>query len=174
MLSVVDEMRRIVESAKKRLGSPLFFFHGHIKSISSELSNRSITKEYREQKYPCIMLLQDFAEHRLRNKAWDIESRIQLLIVSGSSNEWDEPTRLEKIFKPVLYPIYEAFIKSLENSSTVLSVPFGNLSHEKIDRYRMSSALNEACLSQGIKALFNDHLDGIEIRNLNLKLIENC
>ena len=171
---VVDEVAKLVERTSKLYGSDVFFFHGHIREISNELIERSKTAEYRSQKYPCIMLLQDFAEVRNSNNPWNVEARLQLLIVAVSDNTYAAPTRLEKVYKPTLYPIYDAFITALKKSPSILSIPITNIQHEKIDRLSMTSAFNEAALSQGIKTLFNDHLDGIEIRNLNLKITENC
>jgi hypothetical protein len=166
-------MRKIVESTAKRYGSEVFFFHGHIREIAAELMERSKTAEYREKKYPCIMLLEDFRETSAPGKIWDMEASLQILIVATSDINHSPDMRIEKVFKPVLYPVYDAFIFSVQNSTGIQSVPANNLKYQKIDRHRCTSAFNEAAKSQGLASLFADHLDAIEIV-LDVKLIENC
>jgi hypothetical protein len=173
MIVVVDIIRKVVESTALKYGDDVFFFHGHIREIANELVNRSKTAEYREQKYPCIMLLEDFRETHLDDKAWDMEADIQILIVAGSDINYTPDTRIERVFKPVLYPICDAMIHSLKDSPRILSIPKTNLRYQKIDRHRCASVFNEAAKSQGMAALFTDYLDAIEV-NLNLKLLENC
>lgn len=171
---VTDIFKKLVEQTAAIYGSNIFFFHGHIREIANELIERSKTAEYRSQKYPSIMLLHDFPEIREAAQPWDVEANLQILIVAVSDNTFDAATRLEKVYKPTLYPIYQAFVQALKKCPDILSIPVTNILHEKIDRLSMSNAFNEAALSQGIQPLFADHLDGIEIRNLNLKLIKNC
>lgn len=171
---VVDVIDDIVKETSLIYGSSIFFFHDHIQSISEALSNRELSREYAKQKYPCIMLLQDFSEDVFYNNSFDIKANLQLLIVANSYDSWDANIRLEKVYKPVLYPIYNSFIKALQNSTTIQTIPLNSIKHQKIDRLRLSNSLNEVAKSQGIKAIFNDYLDGIEIRNLNLIIKENC
>ncbi|MDR1594298.1 MAG: hypothetical protein LBS43_07440 [Prevotellaceae bacterium] len=173
MIVVVDIVRKVVAATAKRYGGDVFFFHGHIREIASELTERSRTAEYRKQKYPCIMLLEDFRETHATGKAWDMEAALQLLIVASSDQNYTPDTRIEKVFAQVLYPVYDAFIESLKSSIHIQSIPESNLKYQKIDRHRCTSAFNEAAKSQGLATLFADHLDAVEL-NLDLKLIENC
>jgi hypothetical protein len=78
---------------------------------------------------------------------------------------------MEKVFKPVLIPICDALMHQLQRDTPWVSVA-GDW--DIIKRYNLSGALNEAALSQGVKSLFNDQLDGIEIRNLKLKFLNRC
>lgn len=172
MIVVVDEIKKVVERASKIYESDIYFYHDHIKAISEILIMKSQTKDSRETKYPCVMLLHDFAERYEKDMPYDLSCRLQLLIVSDGSKLSDTAEqRINSVYKQKLYPIYEALIKAF-NKSPLLSL--STFSHDKIDRIRLQSALNEACLQQGIKALFSDVLDGIEIRNLDLKITQNC
>lgn len=173
MIAVVDIIRKIVEATAKKHESEVFFFHGHIREIAAELMERSKTAEYREKKYPCIMLLEDFRETRTSNKIWEVEADLQILIVASSDINYTPDMRIENVFKPVLYPVCDAFIYALQNSVNIQSVPNDNLKYQKIDRHRCTSAFNEAAKSQGLAALFADYLDAIEL-NISIKLIENC
>ncbi|MDR1340828.1 MAG: hypothetical protein LBK58_12355 [Prevotellaceae bacterium] len=171
-------MRKVVERTAKRYGSDVLFFHGHIHEIAVELKQRSDSAKYREQKYPCIMMLEDFRETHSTGKPWDMEADVQVLIVAGSDMNYTSDERIEKVFKPVLYPICDAFISALKGSSRILSVPSSNLRYLKIDRHKCTSAFlrevsyaNESTKSQNTAALLADHLDAIEL-NLNLKLME--
>jgi hypothetical protein len=173
MIVVVDIIRKIVESTAKKYGSDVFFFHGHIREIASELMERSKTAEYRSKKYPCIMLLEDFRETYTFNKIWTLEADLQILAVATSDINYSPDMRIDNVFKPTLYPICDAFVYSLQNSVNILSIPKDNLKYQKIDRHRCTSAFNAAVKSQGLNALFADYLDAVEM-NLNIKVIENC
>jgi hypothetical protein len=173
MIVVTDILSQIVQKTALIYGKPVHFFFGHIFDISAELMERSKTVTYRGLKYPSIMLLQDFSEKYQQGKAWDCEADLQILIVAASDNKFSPENRKENVFRPVLYPIYEAFIKALKRTPAVLSSPETNILNTKTDRPAMSLALNAETRKEGIPALFADHLDGIEVR-LSLKLFENC
>jgi hypothetical protein len=148
---------------------------GHIRDIGEILLSYSATAQYRLQKYPAIFLLQDFTERKGGNYSADVdcEVRLQLLIVAASAPTYRPAERYEKVFKPTLYPIYERFIEELGGSGTLIETASnGRFEHEKIDRPRISNALTE--FTKGDKNLFNDHLDAIEIRNLNLRILKEC
>lgn len=172
MIVVVDELRKLVASTEKIYGKSLFFFHGHLKDISANFSLMGSTNEWSKQKYPCVVLLQDFAVERPQRsrELYEAKARLQLLILAQSNPGYIPEQRLSQVFKPVLYPIYEAFATALSHSRVLV----GDTSHTQVDRLRMHRALSEAALAQGDKALFNDHLDGIEVRNLELKFRKNC
>jgi hypothetical protein len=173
MIAVVDTIRKIAASTAKKYGKEIYFFHGHILEIAAELMERSKTAEYRKKKYPSLILLEDFVETHNTNTAWDMEANLQILIVASSDINYTPDLRIEKVYKPVLYPICDAFVYALQNSVNIQSIPKDNLKYQKIDRHRCTSAFNEAAKAQKLTAIFADHLDAVEI-NLNIKITKNC
>ena len=141
---------------------------GHIREVASTLQQYSQTTEYSVQKYPRVILILDYPEDR--SNVGYIAVKVQLLIVANSNAQYKADKRYDLVFKPILYPIYNKLMSKL------LSSPYVDnniLPHDKIDRYALSSALNESILSDG-KPLLIDNLDGIEIRNLNIKFVNIC
>jgi hypothetical protein len=173
MIAVIDEARKLVESTAKLYGSEVFFFHGHLRDIAANFSLMDTTSRWKSQKYPCIVLLQDFAVERpsaKSHKPYQARCKTQWLILADSDATYTPEQRYDKVYTPVLYPIYEAFVKSLAQSKVVV----GDTSHTQIDRLRMTNSFNEAATAQGLKAALNDYLDGIEVRDLNLELRKKC
>lgn len=176
MVAVVDYIGEVVKKTSEKvnniIGSDVFYQFGHITEINNTLQSYSKTAEFREQKYPAIFLLQDFAEKMGIDAKTETQVKLQLLIVAGSDKNYRAADRYEKVFKPILYPIYDTFIKTLNKDGRHLDVPYDGISHEKIDRLLLSDALVET--TKGRANLFNDHLDAIEIRNLQLTILKTC
>jgi len=175
MIAVVDFIGNVVKTAslltQKEIGKEVFYQYGHIREINETLTSYSKTEEFRKQKYPAIFLLQDFAEKMGIDEQYETKVSLQLLIVSGSATEYRSADRYEKVFKPILYPIYSNFIKSLGQNPDLMK-SYNGFPHEKIDRPLVSGALVET--TKGVANLFNDNLDAIEIRNLNLIILKKC
>lgn len=144
------------------------YSYGHIREVASTLAQYSQTIEYANQKYPRVILILDYPEDR--TNVGYVGVRLQLLIVTNSDPTYKADKRYNLNFAPILYPIYNKLIEAIKSSPYVDNMI---IEHEKIDRYALSSALNESILSDG-RPLLNDNLDGIEIRNLNLKFINIC
>jgi hypothetical protein len=176
MTAIVDFIGTVVDktslAVQQRIGKPVFYFFGHPMEINNTLSSCSATEAFRNQKYPAIFLIMDFAEKRNTHPDVEVETMLQLLIVAESTIDDRAADRYGKVFKPVLYPIYETFIKKLQNDSLVWSPLNGFIPHEKIDRPLISGL--QVKVGNGIKNLFNDCLDAIEIANLQLKILKNC
>jgi hypothetical protein len=176
MTAIVDFIGSVVNktslSVQKGIGKPVFYFFGHTMEINNTLSSYSATDEFRNQKYPAIFLIMDFAEKRDTKPDVEVETMLQLLIVAESAKDDRAADRYEKVFKPVLYPIYETFIKKLQCDSRTWTPLSGLISHEKIDRPLISGL--QVKVVNGTKNLFNDCLDAIEIANLQLTILKDC
>jgi hypothetical protein len=158
---------------KKHTSLEVFYQYGHVNEIEAILRSYSETEDFRKQKYPAIFLLTDFLERKGGNPDYETEAMLQLLIVAASGKDYRTAERYEKVFKPVLYPIYEVFMKQLKNDSRVVTKQYGELPHTKIDRSLVSGFQLK---TQGGKTgnLFSDHLDAIEVNNLNLVIKKTC
>jgi hypothetical protein len=174
MIAVVDIIGDLVRATSaqvlKQHGFEVFYQYGHIREISQTLQSYSATDEFRSKKYPAVFLLQDFAERR-GAKYGEASVRLMLLIVAESSNAYRSPERYEKVIKPTLYPIYEELMRQIRKDVR-LRVPYEGAPHDKIDRPFLSNALVENT-TKGEALLFNDHLDAIELRSLELSIAED-
>jgi hypothetical protein len=176
MIAIVDFIGSIVGktsvAVQQAIGKEVFYFFGHPIEINNTLTSYSATDTFRKQKYPALFLFMDFAEKRNRQQGIEVETTLQLLIVAESNKDDRACDRYAKVFKPVLYPIYEQFIKKLQNDSSVWCPLNGFIAHEKIDRPLISGM--QIRTVNGMKNLFNDHLDAVEISNLQLTILKQC
>lgn len=181
MTAVVDFIGDIVAKTSERVKrtatdvklkeSGVFYQYGHIIEINAILDSYGKTAEFREQKYPAIFLFQDFAERIVSDSRILAEVDLQLLIVASSNQTDRTATRYEKVFKPVLYPIYQCLMKVLNTDSRLLGA-YGEMPHTKIDRPNISGFQFRQMGNTG--AMFNDFLDAVEINNLNLRILKTC
>jgi hypothetical protein len=88
-----------------------------------------------------------------------------MAILAFTDKNYRAENRYEYIFKPILYPLYSDFFEKIQNSSELMNS--GMPEHTKIDRPYFG--VEE--LSRNSAHIFNDPLDAIELRDLNLKLI---
>ncbi|MDR2127305.1 MAG: hypothetical protein LBP63_10830 [Prevotellaceae bacterium] len=149
----------------------VFYQYGHLSEIKNVLSILSQTTQQREKKYPAILLLQDFLERKGYQQDIETEVNLQLLIVTGSKPDYRASERYFKIFKPILYPIYECLMKVLKKDGR-LANGYGDIAHNKIDRPNISGF--KIIVEGQTQQLFYDCLDAIEINNLNLKIKKTC
>jgi hypothetical protein len=175
MIAVVDYIGEIVQKTSDRLSqvisSGVSYRFGTAIEFSSRLSGISGAMGFKEQNYPAIFLLQDFVEKMGVDADTETQVKLQLLIVAGSDQNYCAADRYERVFKPVLYPIYETFIKIL-NKDSRLNIPYSGASHEKIDRPLMAGSLEET--TKGKVDLFSEQLDAIEIRDLLITFLKIC
>jgi hypothetical protein len=178
MINVVDVIGEVVgktsTAIEKSAGKKVFYQYGHIIELDEILRSYSnSTKEFREQKYPAIFLLTDFLEKRDSRPDYETEAFLQLLIVAGSVKDYRTADRYREVFKPVLHPIYEAFIKQLEKDSRILKQKYGLIPHDFINR-SLISGFQLRTQTGTTKNLFSDFIDAVEINNLNLIILKNC
>ncbi len=146
-----------------------FYKYGHRLEIVNSLLEKDKDKVYKYQKYPLIALRMDFDE--VPGPLWDFTLNIAIVMLTDKN--YSSQQRYERVFKPILYPLYEAFLRQLKDvghfywEGESLIIP----PHTKTDRlfYGTTGA-------EGNDAyLFNDPLDAIELTNLKIsKRDKNC
>jgi hypothetical protein len=165
-----EKVKEIISDEKvKQTG--VFYQYGHITEIKNVLNTLSQTTAQREKKYPAILLLQDFSERKSYQMNIEAELSLQLLVVMGSHKDYPIRIRYDRVFKPILYPVYDCLIKVLNRDSR-LATDYGGVPHNKIDRPNISGF--QIRVQGKTEQLFYDCLDAIEINNLNLKIKKTC
>lgn len=163
---LIDELLKAkVALAATELNRPIYFMHGHIQEIVQELKKLSEDKESKAMRFPLVALLRDFQEEENPEIGIETEARVTLLIATRTEPTYNSEKRKVVSFVPVLYPIWEALKKQI-----AWGVEFNNsgngLNVTRIDHYFWGK--------EGIYGseanIFNDWIDCIEIRDLNLKI----
>ena len=142
-----------------------FYMFGHRRELSNRLLQKDRDEIYKFQKYPLFALRLPIPETITFDYIHDVELNIAILAFTQKNYRAQE--RYENIIHPVLMPLYFDFLEKIQDSNEIMGV--GRPEHTKIDRlfYGISELeANEAYI-------FNDPLDGVELIDLNLKIIDN-
>lgn len=160
---VVDYMRSHDENGKvipDPTEAPYYMF-GHRQEIANRLKAMEGNGN-KYQKYPLVALRMDLVEDHT-----DGLTKVQLnvLILTRTKKEDWAPERYEKVFKPILYPLYERLKVALRDSGIFFwpgdqTVP----PHKKIDRPYWGESGKEANTAN----FLNDIIDAIELIDLKL------
>ncbi|GAC1392813.1 MAG: hypothetical protein NVSMB46_09590 [Candidatus Saccharimonadales bacterium] len=128
------------------------------------------SKDERFNKYPLIHLVRDFPEDRGQDAGVYATATLGIVFIHQTVNTYKIDDRDEKVFKPVLIPIYEEFLRQLWKSSWTFGNDKGQYKHRKINRAFWGNRN-----LQGAKNMLNDYVDAIEVINLQLKFnFSNC
>lgn len=146
-----------------------FYDYGHRKEIANRLTAKdSEDAPFKYQKYPLVALRLDTEESYVKNM---IRFSLNIALIASTEPNYSADERYDKVFRPVLYPMYEQFMECLCNSG-LFTWPGGQTlpEHTKIDRLYWGTAGGEGNEAN----IFNDHLDAIEILNLTLFQTIKC
>lgn len=144
-----------------------FYKYGHKVEIANSLIEKDKDMVYKYQKYPLVALRMDFDEQP--GSVWDFTLNIAIVMITGKNFPSQE--RYTRVFKPVLYPLYQSFFRQLKAVGKFtwegeLNYP----PHTKTDRPFYGTTGSE-----GNEAYtFNDPLDAIEITNLKISKRDVC
>ena len=142
-----------------------YYEFGHPNDIVSVLAEKNKSGVYQYQKYPLIALFQDFSEN---NKESGMEASLNIIIANRTQPTYHANERYEKNFEPILYPIWEQLERALIISKNIQFLNKDD--YTKIDRLYWGK--------QGLYGnegnIFDDHIDAIEIQNLNLRFNTIC
>jgi hypothetical protein len=160
--AVVASMRRpIIDPKAKGAGSPYFMF-GHRREIDRRLLEKNEDKVFKYQKYPLIALAAPITERLVGNV---IECQLNIAILAFTDKNYNAEERLNKVFKPILYPLYELFLERVKDSGLFMwDGEQDQPEHDKIDRFYYGTQFSEGTET----SIFTDPLDAIELVNLRL------
>lgn len=177
LIFIQDILRPIVSKVSEKLLPSLKAFdpgitavhydYGHLLEIVETLSQKTTAGgDFAYKKYPLVALLLDVPEEHGREIGVYAKYRLHIIIARGTKPTFKAPERDEYNFRPVLMPIYLEFIRQLKASKAFSILDEYSIPNEKINRYywgRDGLAGKEG-------NVFNDWVDCIEIKNLELKL----
>lgn len=170
MILIDEIIKSKVETASLELNRPIFFMHGHILEIVQELKKLSEDKQSKAMRFPLVALLRDFPETKGQEIGIYSEARLNLIIATRTEPTYNSEKRKANSFIPVLYPIWEALEKQINWGQEFNTSGIG-LDYTQIDHYFWG---REGIYGSDAN-IFNDWIDCIEIRDLNLKIKQpNC
>ncbi len=165
---IVDLFREIVEKTSTAFGQACHYEHGHPLEIVETLKELTANPEGSAGKYPLIALFQDFEEQRGLDGT-EARVRLHLIIATLTDNTMKATQRYDVSFKPLLYPIYQEFLKQTGRSHFFREENPDKLLHSKYDRLYWG----RNGLFGNDNNVFNDYIDCIEIKDLQLNVKQN-
>lgn len=174
-LYIVDIIESVVDAVREDYTPPAgydsdspFYMYGHPMEIIETLSQKDKHSTLKYKRYPLIALFQDFEEEKGDNQAINTRVRLNMVIAVSTKREYKSSERYTNTFKTILYPLYNLFMEKFA-ASNYFQTSEGIIAHTKIDRVfwgKTGLYGNEA-------NIFNDYLDAIELRNLELSIYNN-
>ena len=161
-----DQLRQIVDAVSARTGITCYYQFGDPQEILDNL--RAITQDPTkpDQKYPLIALFTDYEEEQGRIPGIESEVSLHLIIATLTDKNYSSPERAEINVKPILEPIYDA-LKACMISS-------GYYQNREIRcRKIVHFYWGRNGLYDQTGNVFEDMIDAIEIKNLQLSIIKN-
>lgn len=169
MIIIVDEIEKVVSAMRTTpTGSP-YYMYGHRQEIIDRITAKNNDPVKKNQRYPLVALKMDIAE-TVRGNVRDFRLNIVIATLSDIKSTADQ--RMTNTFKPILYPLYESFLKQFNNAGLFFwEGDLGYPSHIKLDRPYWGTEAKEG----NLKNIFNDPVDAIELVDLRFSMREkNC
>src|SRR5215217_455550 len=90
-----------------------YYMPGHPMEIAGRIEQKNQDTIFKHQKYPLIALKLDTLEPYESGGFYEYD--LNLAIIAYTEKNWNYEQRLQNVFKPILQPLYERFIKELRN-----------------------------------------------------------
>lgn len=146
------------------------FMYGHRLEINNRLKEKDKKGSMKYRKYPLIALRMDY-EEEISGGLIKAVPGLNIAIIHLTDQNYSADQRDAKVFKPILFPLYERFIQALKKHGKFSWEGYqGFPPHTKIDRPYYGTDTEE----QNIKNFFSDPTDAIEMVNLQIGLRLNC
>jgi hypothetical protein len=146
------------------------YLPGHRLEISNRLDaqNKNPAKKY--DKFPLIAFNEQYGSFPKRRGSIT-DWTLNIAILAETKSNYHSEERDENVFRPILYPLYEEFLKYLRESGYFFwsgrqSAP----PHDPVPRKFFGITSKEG----NVKYIFNDTLDAIELIDLKLSEFKNC
>lgn len=172
-LYIVDIIGEVVAATDAALyaslGKHILYEYGRSIQILRQLQklNESITQK--ENKYPLFALFQPFPED---DSAYYATVKFPKISIAALTQNTDSvATRYTKTFKPLLYPIYQEFLRQLCKHKNIVASDPGAILHKHWDVPGSDQTTEQV---KGTN--FNDIVDAIIIQDLQLtfKQVKKC
>lgn len=146
----------------------IHFEFGHHNDIRERLTAKS--KTAKTAMYPLIALFEDFRVKRGKLGTSGIAD-MKIIILHFSKNTYTRQQREDLVFTPILFPIYNEFLRQLKINGKFMIYDETLIQHDMIKRPHWG----DPALYENTSYLFGEILDGIELNNLELTtFLSNC
>ena len=143
---------------------------GNAQYVKDRLDELSKTPSSNVMKFPLIALFCPFNEQR-NSPEYYTKAKVRILIACASKQQWSNEQRREISFVNILRPIYNRFIKALQEDGRFDFAYDGQVPHEYSENY----SYGRYGAYTGTGDAVSETIDAINISNLELKVKpQNC
>jgi hypothetical protein len=143
-------------------GKAPHYMDGRVLEIVNTMKVKDRMSVQKNQKYPAVFLITPIDEQEV-NGLYNYNLRV--MFVAKTASKYTRDQRYSKVLKPILYPMYESFIRNLRKSGLFTWPGYQKRPpHVKTD-FPLHGTATEY---QVVKQLFGDYIDAIEIRDLKI------
>ncbi len=168
VISVSKQFRSLAGPVSAAVGRTVYFETGHYADVTKRLQLKDGAIEVlTREKYPLVWLVMDF-EEKFGGPDYCELPNAQIIIAHNTDMNYSQEERESLIFEPILYPIYSELLYQLKESRLFGMSPV--YEHSKTDRPYWGG--QESGNSEN--NLFNDMIDAIQLRNLNIQVKNIC
>lgn len=145
-----------------------YYMHGHPLEVTNRLTNKNKSNIYSYQKYPLILLVQDFEEGIGEDLSNYASGDFTVIIANLTKPDITADERYNRNFRDILYPLYNEFIKGIHASNAFYTRSVKTIPHTKVDRLYWGTSA-----AQGNENNYqHDYIDAIEITFNNLQIVD--
>lgn len=177
---IVDVIRDIVSKVNTKVLAQLQtvdsmieginYQYGHYNDVRQQNIQKGKTLTEKSKRYPLFWVLEDFTIKKGKVGLLGV-AQPRILIAHQSKKEYTRVQREISVIRPVLYVIYDEFLKQLKASGKFMIYDVTVIKHDMTVRHHMG--IDPKYDPSGY--FLDDVLDGIEITNLELQTyLANC
>lgn len=164
-VDIAIEFGLVVPRVQAALGlAQLIYLWGHPLEIVTTLQEYTKNPVKESRKFPLIALFTDIVVRRHQPIGFFGSVRLNMVIANITKPEYKAAERLAVNFQPILQPIKEELIRQIDRHPQWTHG--GEVTYEEIERYYWGK--------QGLYGnqgnIFNDYIDCIELREINLNI----
>jgi hypothetical protein len=167
---IVDEMAVVIAKVNTALTSasfgygPVYYMYGHPMEISNRLQELTASPTEAHKKFPLVILFTDITIEKGAEGFYG-STKLRMLVCNITDPNYISEQRTELNFKPIIHPIKDELIKQI---SMYKQFTFeGELKYKETDMYYYGSQINN-------NNVFNDRIDGTELRDIELNINNKC
>jgi hypothetical protein len=162
---LVDVLKEVVAAVREVLQLPVLNYqYGYVTELNTMLQQYAAsTPEYQAQRFPLVWVRQPFAIKRAWEGFYGTIDDLGIFIMQESEATLTAEERMNKTFKPVIYPIYRELMRQL-NLHPAIVYSLSGRRHTFIDRYWWGE-IQEAVIS--------DIVDCSELSQVEIQLHNN-
>lgn len=142
------------------------YLMGSFKEVQKRLMEQSKDVRQRDIKYPLLILTTPIPQQFGTNSKYEAIATVNLTLVTETQQIYTVQERLENVYKPVLYPLYNSLMGQITNMVYFDTNNIDELEFNYTDFFYYSG--DEVYTQNKLAAI----LDAITIENLELKILK--